>query len=58
MFYVIYDTATEQYLNELGTFGAYDNAAQYDYSGAREQADMLADSDCRVVGPCIEGETP
>ena len=59
MFYVIYNTETKQYLYDEGKFGTYANADRFDTSA--EAHNFVTDyysATCRVVGPCIEGETP
>ena len=63
MFYVIYNTETKQYLDDEGRFGTYANAERFDTSAEalRLIHNFVTDyysTTCRVVGPCIEGETP
>ena len=60
-FYVIYNTETKQYLNDEGKFGTYANAERFDTSAKAHNfvTDYYsAIPSFRVVGPCIEGETP
>lgn len=58
-FYVIYNTVTKQYLSNVeDTFGSYDDAAQFDSAADAEIELDTLNANERVVGPCIEGETP
>ena len=54
MFYVIYNTVTKQYRNEDGEWGSYADAERF------LNADYFVQlgKDGRLVGPCVEGETP
>ena len=57
-FYVIYNTATDQYRSEDGGWGAYAEAKRflpYTYAGGVRPR---IDANERFVGPCVEGETP
>ncbi len=61
MFYVIYNSATKQYLNDEEEPSAFAHAAQFgSAAGAQTALDSLLDAPrtLRVVGPCVEGETP
>jgi hypothetical protein len=55
MFYVVYTPDADLYMNDEGEFGSYEGAARFE---------RLVDANCslvdglRVVGPCVEGETP
>lgn len=55
MFYVIYNSATKQYMNDEGGFGTYEAAAQFPLY---MDAVWGCTEGTKIVGPCIEGETP
>ena len=58
MFYVVYSLETKQYLNDQDSFGPYENAAQLTATVAHNLVTDYYSATCRVVGPCVEGETP
>ena len=56
-FYVIYNTVTKQYLGDAA-FGAYENAMRFSSAADAEWFLDTTNTAVRIVGPCIEGETP
>ena len=59
MFYVIYNSATKQYLNEDMGYGAYKDAMKFNsHDDAKFEFAGDFPPECRIVGPCKEGEEP
>ena len=62
MFYVIYNSATKQYVNDEEGLGSYENAAQFQFhaDAAWALSSLVHDMPpgLKIVGPCVEGETP
>ena len=63
MFYVIYSPEADMYVNDEGGFCSYEAAARFDTAeDAKDSLDIedkwAPDKRLRVVGPCLEGETP
>lgn len=60
LYYVIYSPAADLYVNDEGGLGSYAKAAQFgNHADAEWRLNEL--DECfgfRIVGPCIEGETP
>ena len=57
-FYVIYHPRTDQYADVDGGLGSFAEAARMDRDDAIMTLGELDGSLFRIVGPCIEGETP
>ena len=58
-YYVIYGPTTRMYLNDQGGLGSFDGASQFwSRADAEWTLTEMADSDLKIVGPCIEGEQP
>lgn len=55
MFYVIYSPDCDLYVNDEGGLGSYEGAAQSQFS---DDALWGLTDGLKIVGPCIEGETP
>lgn len=58
MFYVVYNPTTKQYMNDEGALGSYEDAAQFSNFLDAACSRWPSETGLRVVGPCIEGETP
>ena len=58
MFYVIYNSATDQYRNDAGEFGAFADAEPFDCAGDAEYELDTTNTAIKVVGPCRAGREP
>lgn len=58
MFYVIYSSAADLYVNDEGGLGNYDGAAQFGSIADAEWELDTTTTGLKIVGPYIEGEQP
>ena len=58
MVYVIYDPSSDRYLNDRGGYSEFGRATKFDSAYDAEYELDTTDTALKVVGPCIEGETP
>jgi hypothetical protein len=58
LFYVIYDPRKDKYIDRDGGNSSFENAEQFQSYDAALDMWNEGPSYLRVVGPCIEGETP
>ena len=56
MFYVVYCPFNDMYVNDEGDVCSYEDAARFD--SFSDATIAMSVPGLRVVGPCIEGETP